>query len=475
MNRQQHIQRNQFQRNQSGQPDKAQLESAGMRMIWSLAWPTIAHTLMFNLVQLWSIRMVGPLGAEAVAAVSTGQRVVFLAQGAILAIATGAAAMVARSWGAGAHREAGRTTMVSVELSVFFGIGSAALIWLLAPWVARLFLHEELAIAQTEMYLQTLAPWMVSLSINLVISSSLRACGDVLWPLSSALVMAAVNVPLVYLWTQGLLGFPMLGSKGVALAAGIGLTASTVFMVLVWLLGRTSLPLVPLTALRHHRTRVLINLGWPAAAEQLVLHGGLNLFVLVIGLYGTAPYSAYGVGVSILALSFLIGLGFSIAGATLVGQSLGAGEIELAKRHGWRTMWLCIGCMSGLGLGIIVWAEQIAAVFQLDSEITRHTVSFIYFLGSMQPLMAIEFSLGGAFRGAGDTKTPLVITVLGLLLVRLTLAFVALQLGMEVHWVYACLLADYIVKGAAYVYRFRAGHWIHAMDRAAGFGSTPAH
>lgn len=444
------------------------LENIGIRHIWSLAWPTIAHTLVFNLVQLWSIRMVGPLGAEAVAAVSTGQRVVFLAQAAILAVATGAAAMVARSWGSGAYREAGRTSMVAVELSVVFGLFSVAAIWLLSPAIARLFLHEAKAIEQTEIYLQTLMPWMAPLAINLVLSSVLRASGQVHWPLWSALIMALFNVPLVYFWTQGIAGFPVLGAQGVAMAAGIGLTTSTAFLLAVWLMGKTALPLVPLTALRHHRTRVLINLGWPAAAEQLVLHSGLNLFVLIISFYGTAPYSAYGVGVSILAMSFLIGLGFSIAGATLVGQSLGAGKEKLAFQHGWRTMWLCIACMSTLGLSIILGAEQIAGLFQLDAEITRHTVIFIYFLGSMQPLMAIEFSLGGAFRGAGDTRTPLLITVLGLLLVRLSLAAIALWLGAEVHWIYACLLADYVVKAALYVRRFRAGTWTHAMVRIGG-------
>ena len=439
--------------------------------IWRLAWPTVTNTLAFNMVQLWALKMVGPFGAGAIAAVSTGQRLTFLSQGVMIAIAAGAAAMVARQWGSGNREEVGQINVVALWLGLVFGLLAAAIIWVTAPAIAELFLQEPEAIAETILYLRVFAPWMVALSLNMIISTTMRACGEVLIPLFSAIVMAAVNIPLVYAWTQGAWGFEAHGVAGVAQAGGIALAAATVFMFLVWFVGRTPLPRPKIPQIFHQRTRMLLHLGWPAAAEQLALHGGLNLFVFIVGRYGTAPYAAYGIGVSIMALSFLVGLGFSLAGATLVGQALGAKKARLAFQHGWQTMFMAIACMTFLGALIMVFARQITVFMELDAEVAEMTILFLWFFGPMQPLMAIEFSLGGALRGAGDTRTPLAITLVALVVVRTGLAVLFLLLNLGVEWIFACLLADYGVKAYLYVRRFRSLSWLRIPIDA----GMPAH
>lgn len=430
-----------------------------MLMIWRLAWPTVSFTLVFNLVQLWTIRMIGPFGADAIAAVSTGQRISWLVQGLMMAVAAGTTAMVARCWGRGDKEEAGHITEVSVIMALALSLVSCALIWVGAPFIAGVFLSEEAAIRDTIVFLRTFSPWLIAMSLNLVLSSAMRACGEVLLPLFSSFAMAVVSVPLLYGWTQGIWGMPILGVEGIALASGLGLAASTLLLLLVWLLHWTPLPPVRVPRLTHPRTGALLRLGWPAAAEQLVLHGGLNFFVIIVGYYGTAPYAAYGIGVNILAMSFLVGFGFSIAGSTLVGQALGSERPELAFQYGWRTMYLAVACMTVLGGLIIFSAPFVGDLLALDEKIGRMTALFILFLGSMQPLMAIEFSLGGALRGAGDTRTPLVITMIGLMGVRLSLALIVLLVGLPVGWVFACLIVDYIVKAVLYVRQFRNGRW----------------
>ena len=75
------------------------------------------------------------------------------------------------------------------------------------------------------------------------------------------------------------------------------------------------------------------------------------------------------------------------------------------------------------------------------------------------PLMAIEFAIGGALRGAGDTRFPLVATILGLLVMRCGLAAIATYMGLPVVYVYAALVGDYVLKGALLIWRFRRGKW----------------
>jgi Na+-driven multidrug efflux pump len=112
-----------------------------------------------------------------------------------------------------------------------------------------------------------------------------------------------------------------------------------------------------------------------------------------------------------------------------------------------------------LGAAIVLFAEPIARFLLDDPEVVRLTVVFIYILGAMQPLMAIEFTIGGALRGAGDTRFPLLTTITGLLLIRGSTAGIFLWLGLSVEWIFAALIADYIVKATMLVHRFRGGRW----------------
>ena len=155
----------------------------------------------------------------------------------------------------------------------------------------------------------------------------------------------------------------------------------------------------------------------------------------------------------------MVGFGFSIAGATLVGQHLGAADHEGAVKSGWNATWLAIGSMVALSVVIVVYANEIAWYLIKDEEVVRLTVAFIYIMALAQPLMAIEFTLGGCLRGAGDTRFPLITTMVGLIGVRVGLAAIFVLLDLSVEWIYGALIGDYIVKALMMLHRFHGGKW----------------
>ena len=93
----------------------------------------------------------------------------------------------------------------------------------------------------------------------------------------------------------------------------------------------------------------------------------------------------------------------------------------------------------------------------------RLTVVFIYILGAVQPLMAIEFSLSGALRGAGDTRFPLITVATGLFGARVALSALFAWQGLPVEWIFGALIADYVVKTSMLSWRFRSGRWINLI------------
>ena len=94
----------------------------------------------------------------------------------------------------------------------------------------------------------------------------------------------------------------------------------------------------------------------------------------------------------------------------------------------------------------------------------RHTsVLVIYSFTAILPMLAVEFCLGGALRGAGDTRFPLLNVIMGLIVVRFGLALVLDRFGFPVGWIYATLVADYAVKNVLLVWRFRSDRWMKLL------------
>jgi len=203
----------------------------------------------------------------------------------------------------------------------------------------------------------------------------------------------------------------------------------------------------------------ILRIGYPAAVEQIVIQFGFVAYVAFIASYGDKEVAAYFIGVRILALSFLPGFGFSSSAATLVGQGLGARDPAFARRAGWISTGMAVALMSAMGALIFIFARQIAAVFIDDPEVIKYTVAFMYALGAAQPLMAVDWTLTGGLRGAGDSRFPLFASLAGFYGLRLFLTILIWHFNGPIVWIWWSLLADYVVRSSIKSVRFYRGKW----------------
>ena len=134
---------------------------------------------------------------------------------------------------------------------------------------------------------------------------------------------------------------------------------------------------------------------------------------------------------------------------------------------GWRALGFAIASMILLSGMIALFAREIAGYLIEDREVVRLTVAFIYIMALVQPLMAVEFTLGGCLRGAGDTRFPLMATLIGLCGIRVGLAAIFVLLEFSVEWIYSALLGDYIVKAAMLLVRYKNGKWQQTFSDSA--------
>ena len=428
--------------------------------VWGLAWPSILANVLFASVGVVALKAVGSLGTDAVAAVGTGGRIFFVIQSIMMAISTGTTALVARAYGAKRYQEASQVLYDSMLISMFLSFISIFIIWVAGEDLLGLFGLELEAKQLALDYLKVLILFSPTFGVSIIFGAAVRAAGDVKTPLFIGLIQNIINIFLLIGLVNGRYGFPELGVVGAAYAGGISFAIGSVLGLFVWVTKIITIPLPKLNSFSFSRFRELIRVSTPALLEQGVFQLGLLLYFWIISLYGNAPIAAYNVGINILMLSFMVGQGFTVAGATLTGQFLGAENPKEAKRSGWRSAGLTMVSMGILGILLALASRPIAGFFVDDPEVIRLTVLFVWLLGIMQPLMALEFALGGALRGAGDTKSPLYIVSISLVFFRLTFAGFFAWFGFSIEYIFGSLIIDYVVKAILFTYRFESGRWI---------------
>jgi Na+-driven multidrug efflux pump len=188
--------------------------------------------------------------------------------------------------------------------------------------------------------------------------------------------------------------------------------------------------------------------------------GLLSYFWVLSNYYGTLAVATYTVGISLLSFSWIPGTGYAQACSTIVGQALGANQRDVAVRAGRRSVALALGTAIPLGLVFAWYRVPLAELFTSDVTVVAALSPFMLALAAAQPFLQMQFTLGGAHKGAGDTITPLVAALIGNWAIRVPVAIViGSVLELDVVWIWATLIFDHIARAAWMSVSFVRGRW----------------
>jgi putative MATE family efflux protein len=311
-------------------------------------------------------------------------------------------------------------------------------------------------------YFRVLVLSNIFMMVMFIGSGTLRGAGDTRLPMIITLFINVINVEVGYVLIFGKLGTPALGIQGAAIASVTALFVGAVIVMYVLVSGRSRLKLglrggwAPDLGL----LRRLMNIGGPAALEQIFMRLGMNVYsAMVIGL-GTMVYAAQNILFTIVGFSFMPGFAFGVAATTMVGQNLGAKNVERAEESGWEATLLGIIWMSVMGVGFYVLAEPLMGLFTNDPRVIAYGVPCLRLIAWTQPLQAFGMVLAGALRGAGDTRWTMIITTASIWLLRIPLSyFFGIYLGLGLVGVWMGNTFDMGIRGLAVTWRFSTGRW----------------
>lgn len=447
------------------------------RRILALALPAFGSSVVPLVHRQIDMAWCKSLGTDATAGltVSTVSVWIYISLGILIAIGLGA--LVARYVGAGRQAAAQYVGSQGLRWSLVVGVLGAGLGYVGAPW---LFEAAQAAPAVADQGIPyTRVYWGGGAFVMLCFAGDaiFRAQGNTRTPLRIGLTALTINVVLDPLFIFGWGPIPGGGVTGAAIATilSTAIAAGLYLRALraaghrrrerptdeeLRLTPRTRLGQPQLLGLDRTVLRRIVRVGFPASLAS-VFFNVVTLILMRCAQEASGPAAQAGMGVGYLGegVAYVMGLGWSAAAATLVGQRLGAGDPAAAASYAWRTVTQC-AILSGIwGVVMFVFAEPLATAFAEAPDAVHYGVAYYRIIAFCLAFQAIELVLNGAFGGAGHTTPPMVIAIItsG---VRIPLAYYAafdLDMGAEgVFWVIAITA---LLRGLIMGWWFRRGTW----------------
>lgn len=431
------------------------------RAVLLLAVPMVLEMIMESLFAIIDVFFVGRLGPEAVAVVGLTESVMTLVYAVAMGIAIAATAIVARRIGekdpAGASRAAGQIIVLGVTAAAILGVG----LGVFAPQILRLMGAEASVIAMGSSYATLMLGGNATVFLIFLINAVFRGAGDAVIAMRTLWLANAVNIALDPCFIFGWGPFPELGVTGAAVATNIGRGVGVAYQV--WHLtrrpGRVRLHASHLVPDRALLGSTLKTAGPGIAQWMIGTTSWLGLFK-ILAMFGSAALAGYTIALRIMMFVWMPAWGLSNAGATLVGQNLGARRPERAERAVRIAMKYNMLFLGVVGAAFVAFARPLAAWFTDDAAVLDQATAALWIVSLGFPIFAAGMCLEGAFNGAGDTRTPTRLNFYCLWLGQVPMAWIlARPLGLGPTGIYIAVPVAFVMLAVWSWFLFRRGRW----------------
>ena len=427
--------------------------------ILTIALPAIADLFVQTLLGFFDMVMVGKLGPVAISSVGVGNAPVQAVVPVFFAISIGTTAIVSRAFGSNNTNEGrnslGQSLILSVPISFII---TGMLLGFEGSILKLVGRANDMNMEMTAQYYRSVVLGLPFLCFNVVFFAAYRSINKAAIPMFSNIISVVANVILNYLF---IFTFGM-GVLGAGIATTISRGLVTFFLIyLTFFTDRfwVSLSFRKIKTDKEMMRRIL-KVGIPAAIEQGIFRIGMLVFEMMVISLGTIAYTSHKIALTAESFSFNMGFGFSVAGTALVGQQLGKKSFKNAERDGKATTLLALLAMSTFGLFFFVLPGTIIAMFTDDPQIRELATGALRLVSICQPFLAVSMVLSGCLRGAGDTKAVLLITTIGMYIIRIPLTYFFLyrmETGLLGAWV--VMTIDLSFRSIACYRVFKKGKW----------------
>ncbi|MCG8572468.1 MAG: MATE family efflux transporter [Spirochaetes bacterium] len=437
-----------------------------MKQLIRLALPLMLINFLQMAYNLTDAYFLGKLGREFLSAPSIAFNIIFFLTIFGMVFSMAGTTLIAQSKGKGDHEKVNFYLGQMTTFLLFIGIlliiiGLAATNFLLTilQTPADVFPYAQ----DYMIYILCGIPFMFGF---ILFQAALQGIGDTFTPLWIQIVSVGVNILLDPFLIFGWGPFPKLEVKGAAIATIISRAIASTISIYYLINGKKGIQLLLKNMIPNMTAlKLLIKIGLPAAIGQSVTALGFTILQGVVNYFGSAVVAAFGICGNLIGIFNMPGMGISRATTTLVGQYLGARDINRAKSAIKVSIIMVLSFLIPSMTLTYFWGNYFVKFFVNDPETIRYGVDLFRLVSVSVVFFGMLTVILGAFQGAGDTKPAMILNISRLWVFRLPLAYVlaiVLKFGPEGIW-WSMFFSNIVVTVAGF-YWLKRGKWAYAID-----------
>jgi putative MATE family efflux protein len=427
-----------------------------------IAWPASIEYIVMTGIMLADTIFISRVGTEEVAGVSIAFTLIFMFVALFNAVAIASTTVVAQAKGAGNMKVGEEGAAQSVLLAVLIGlvtgvVGSAA-----AGLTMKAMGLDGVSAEAGATYMGTVLLSAPLYAVALTGGGIMKGVGDTRTPMVFTVIANSTKIGLSALLVFGLLGLPALGVKGAALATVVGYSLNALMVSTKLLRGFDGMRLsrIALFRPRPDLLRRLFALSMPVAGEQIIMRMGFVFYMRVVSSLGTIALAANVMAMRLESVALTVGFGFTVASTTLVGQAVGRRDYEAAEKKANITAQLSVATMATMAVILLLVRTSVLDIFNPEAEVRGLALACLVIAAFELVPLGFIFTYAGALRGAGDTRSPMIVALVGTFLFRLPLVYaLAIPFGLGLKGIWYGTLIDWIGRAVVIYVIFRRGKW----------------
>lgn len=448
--------------------DRSIVEGPIPAAVWRIAWPTMVQNMIGGLQGVIDHALVGNfVGFTANAAIGVSWQIFLVVMVFVSSLFIGMGVLAARFAGAGDRAQVNRVvyqafiTAIGLALLVLAPVG-----YFSAPWLLALVHATDAVRHEATPFLRIMFTCSIGMMLFFMLGGALRAAGDAKTPLRLGIAMTVLNIVLNIVLIRGLGPIPALGTAGAAIgtciaSGSVGLFAVRQLWSGAWVISFKGLP--------SYRPdweviRQLFSFGLPAGVQGIAMNVAGVLLLRFIGSLALSAESQAAWSVAYTELfSFITWTSVGLMGAssTVAGQNLGAGHPDRAAQAALAASKLGIGVAAFFGTLYLVMPRTLLGVFGMTSGLSSDiAVELLRYLALSGFFITVALSYTGGLQGTGDTRSPLVISIISQIIVPLGICTVVQTFWtLEAHHIWTAVVCGHFTRAVLSVMRFQQGKW----------------
>ncbi|MBR0087889.1 MAG: MATE family efflux transporter [Lachnospiraceae bacterium] len=432
-------------------------DKAFYKMILAIVLPIIIQNTITSVVNMLDNIMVGRVGTEQMSGVSIANQIFFIYMLAIFGGLGGIGIFSAQFFGKGDFEGLRISVRAKLWLGVLLSVIAAAAVFLFGERLLSLYLNDDsaeavaLTLKSGLSYLHIMMLGLPGIVLVNVYGTTLRECGETVVPMKAGITAVFVNLVFNYLLIYGKFGFPEMGVSGAAAATVLSRYVEAAIIVVwahqhkkenPWISGLYRSLRVPAANLKAFFLK-----GTPLLLNEVLFSTAMAMLTQSYSLRGLSVIAAFNIANTINNVGRVFFMSMGNAVSIVVGQKLGAGELETAKDYDNKIIAFSIMLSFISMIFMLAFSGLFPKIYNTSDEVRHLATKLIVINALFAPMMSFVNTAYFTIRSGGKTVITFLFDSAFLVAVTYPICFLLIHFtGLDVIPIFTIVTATEIIK-----------------------------